>query len=321
MLRRRINGEILLATTQWTADTNGVVIICEEMRQATNEMGRVHIVKLPMASQAPVRTIDLPDQTLHALVTLLCGPPAMVGQQLFLGGNGIRRIDLITGKCLEVAQKEFFLLFSHEGDVYYLNTGVPLHTPLGDNELGDIELGTLNAANLRQTPVLNLKEEILGAISPRFSINKDKAQIAVISEKAGDKLLWIYRNRKLVQRLTIGPRAQAGHLGNTVCSPDGGTIYAAYARDLPNHHIQLGILEISLSGAPLRDIPLIQQPDKMPSREKNDWALEFEIVLSPDGQCIAAVPPVDRDETPILYLVDLKNPVRRVAKTSLIMPK
>jgi hypothetical protein len=110
-------------------------------------------------------------------------------------------------------------------------------------------------------------------------------------------------------------------LGSLQWSLDGETIYAAVVTATDDDHVaQYSIGEIPLTGDPPRLVPIARLLESESDLSWSDLPL-LGISLSPDGSTIAtALAEDDPDIAPddrALYLVDMRDPDRRVTKIEL----
>ena len=85
----------------------------------------------------------------------------------------------------------------------------------------------------------------------------------------------------------------------------------------------LGVLELSLSGEVLHEIPFLWLEGKEDKETKMDDVMPFfQIALSPDGKVMAASTALFdlKKEDRALFLADLESPERKVTKISVPVP-
>lgn len=295
---------------QWMADGKRAVVAMAAMDNDNSLM----VAVLPLGAKGPTRFFALGEQEDSALSLVI--PPPLLGPHLYIGGKGLRRLNLETGE-LKVVETEGELYLHRQGDqLYYWGE-------LKDGE-GVFELGRLDPETLAREPIIGLNKNDVGDLSAFISIVRDGSRIALSSEKDHQAALLIVSGQTVEQTILVGSTNEPIKLGNTQWSPDGKTIYATSLRPIAsNDQFELGVIEIPLDGTAARHTPLAQL------KEAEDQAvLNFQIALSPDGKTIAAgssyldlegkggLKEADR----ALFIIDLDSPQRQVTKIQIPYP-
>lgn len=305
--------ETSLASAQWSTNGQEVIVVWREREERDDNP--LSVMVLPVGGKNPTRRFVL--QAERGLgAGLPWSPPPVVGDYLFLGGEtSVCRVNLETGET----KKEDFgeelkeLLLSRQGDqVYYL-------ARLRD-EADRFEIGTIDRETVSRIPIFQIEARDVGEMTGFLAISRDGFRIAIVGEKPHEpdkgnlQRIVIFRGNRLETAIPVGSEVDPIALGNTEWSPDGATLYAAFSRKLGDEGgSQLGVLEIPVAGTGPREIPLLNVAEN----SMNDFWLQFQIALSPDGMTIAAASTTldsVMEEDRALYLVDLATPERKVTK-------
>jgi hypothetical protein len=242
-------------------------------------------------------------------------PPPVIGKYMFLVcASSIRRLDLESGEVrTQRFEREMEFVMAWFGDrIYYL----------GKFKSSSLyEIGTLTTDTLALVPFLTLDGADVGKLSFFAAASRDGSRIALVSKKAAgpgtgeETRLLIYSAQSLERTILIGSEREID-LGNPEWSPDGRLIYASYCRKLKgNKCTELGILEVSTTGQPMREVPLLRCQEC-----ESGFQMYFQVALSPDGKTAAAystyleIQDGIADTDRALYLVDLESPDRKVTK-------
>ncbi len=307
---------------QWTADGKGVVIIWREpIAEDENKATSLRVLVLPLGARYLTRlyaTKNEPQLDKKAWEAMLYfSPPPIVGEHLFLAGESIvLRIDLETGRSYyDYRWKGLPFLWSDGQEVYYLS---------GPPEGGeDCEIGRIDKDTLDRLAVIRFLGPGSCEVNYFIAMSKDIARYAVTNEPnvgavhGGQKAIFIFNGNDLERRIPVESESNPISLGNMQWSPDGATIYAAFAKRIAQDKaVHLGVLEVAVDGSSMREIPVLRAQDE-DARSLLSVLLGFQIALSPDGRTIAATTIAIgkiKKEDHGLYLVDLASPDRKMTR-------
>ncbi len=321
----------LFPSAQWTADGKEAILAWAEEGKTDQTLVQVMILPLGRGNPTQILVFALPAEK-DLGTTLAYFPPPVEGGNLFLGGETlVYRLNLETG---EIKKEDYgqvwkgFLLTGQSNQVYYL-AGLK-------GDAGDFEIGRIDRDSLAKAPILRIEKKDVGEISPFLSISRDGSRIAIVSKKPPEpqqgnlERVLIFRGSRLETTIPVGSERDPIALGNTEWSSDGATTYAAFfKRREAERDCLVGVLELPVSGAGLREIPLLHLNSQGACSRTAD-TLEtvldpaFQIALSPDGKTIAATSAnLDsvKEEDRALYLVDLATPDRKVTKIPISPPQ
>lgn len=289
---------------QWDREGKRVIVLWVVAKQSNSEL-HVHVMRTGV--KKPDRTFVLPDVEIFPGIPL---PEADGG--LFVGGDLLTRMDLETGKVQRRKPKgaKGVVLIGHRKQIYYCCEVPP--------DPKRYEIGTLDPKELSLRPALKLQQEDVGEITPLIGVAKDGSAIAIAGEKEGKYRILIVAGDKLQRTIPLELPSETHTLGNLEWSPDGKTIYAAFAGKVKDQdRCQLGIAEIVVETGALRVTPLLRI--RMKNMDRDVLPIFHQIALSPDGKTIAASPTyfweqLEDEKDSALYLVDLTTPDRKVTK-------
>lgn len=289
----------------WTADGKHAVLVCSERQSKA-----WWVVVRPIAGDAPPVTfaLDFQGDPGESLVV----PPVVVGNSLFLAVDGIRRIDLATGKVTghipAEAGEQYFVAPAGKG-LGYVKIGK------GREEERPWEIGRLDPATMRPSPLLRDTPELGWKVHPMPAFSPDGSRIALPAyDEAGPKAaILVFANGKLETTLPVDGDAQ---LGSVAWAADNVTIYASGCRrDREAKRCHWFLLETTIAGSVVREIPVFDTPDLW--NDTNQVGLAFQHALAPDGKTVAlSTAMLDRVESPVegLYLVDVAKKQRTVTR-------
>ncbi|MGC8989688.1 MAG: hypothetical protein ACP5MD_06160 [Verrucomicrobiia bacterium] len=308
----------------WTSDGSRVVALWPAP-VPLDKSEQLNVLVLPYKTRQPVCWFALP--IAQEKSTMLAVPPIVVGSSLFLCAESlVIRLDFETG-AVQTNEVDGSVVLLKQGDrICYL------HEKKSDDpsqkksyELGDLDLNKLTLAPRFSFPE-KPDEDIFGF----FAVSRDGSRIALLCERSGESFFRIYEGNELSKTIPAGVGTNAVQIGNFLFSPDGSTLYAACSRPPAETKEagvaqQCGILEVPLTGASAREIPLFKLQE--------DWDKEhpvflFQLDLSHDGKTLAVCstylvveePARLKTEDLALYLVDLTRPDRKVTKVPIPPP-
>ena len=306
-----------LLRPQWVSDGHGVLIAWPG--SGSNKDG-LNLAALPAGGPGPIRFFCLPDQDKSA--ALFQVPLAVAGNALFLTGpaNTLLRLDLTSGELRRIpGMPEMVLLPTPRGDrLLYL-------ARLGEGDDAPAEAGTLNPDTFARTPLLQFKGEELQADDGIFALSRDGKRVALCI-RANDQLMCrVLEDGQPTRTLPLALGSKAAKLGNAQFGPGGEVLYASFLQETGDDtNSFLGILEIPISGGPIRRTTLIRNFGKA----REEAVLYFQLEVSHDGRTLAVSSTYlayDK-QLPLkaadcaLFLVNLADPQRPVTKVPIPLP-
>jgi len=306
----------------WTPDGSRVVALWPA--EGSGDSEQLNVLVLPYKTRQPARWLTLPVNQERSAVLAL--PPAVVGSSLFLGVESlVFRLDLETG-ALHTNEIDGDLVLLGQGDrVCYLREK-DSDDPSEDKVY---EFGRLDPKTLALSPLFSVAKKPNEDIYGFFAVSRDGSRTALLCERSDENFFLVYEGKELIKTIPAPASDQEFHVGNFLFSPDGATLYATFAKspaetEKEKFAQQCGIVELPLSGAASREIPLFQVQEEWDDEE----IFLFQLDLSHDGKTLAlcstclVVEDLDRlePEDLALYLVDLTRPDRKVTKVAIAPP-
>lgn len=289
----------------WTADGKHAVLVCSERQSKA-----WWVVVRPIAGDAPPVTfaLDLQGDPGESLVV----PPVVVGNNLFLAVDGIRRIDLSTGKVTGHIPAEggmqYFVAQAGQGLGY-------LKIDAGNQKHKSWEIGRIDPETLLPSPSLCDPAELRWNVYPVPAFSPDGSRVAIpaCAETEPKAAILVFANGKLETTLPVDGDAQ---LGSVAWAADNATLYASGCRRDPEAKLcRWFLLETTIAGSVVREIPLVDTPDQASGPDA--VSLAFQLALAPDGKTIAlSTAMLDHIDPAVegLYLVDLAKKQRTVTR-------
>ncbi len=244
------------------------------------------------------------DESDNDLFGALAVPPAIVGEQAFLGGGCVLRLDLRTGELRAGGREDIedvFCAAAGGGVFYWCKT-----------RDGAYEWGRLDPASLGFTAVVKIPKDAAGGGLGVFAApNADGSRLAVVSENA--EAVHIFKGATLERIIEKPAGAEKWRFGNAVWSRDSQALFAAVARSGAPGKDAYAVIETPAAGGAARDLLVI--PGNV-STSEDTVKLFLQVALSPDGTTLA-VPMTyldvgDADRA--LYLIDVASAGRDVKK-------
>jgi Tol biopolymer transport system component len=295
--------EPTFVTGSWWPDGKRAIVTWLER----TEPERVMVLDLPQEKGRSVRLFTLGKGSSEE--SLLVPPVISGGRYLVFGG--LHRLDLSTGEVRTRELKDAYP-FARGGDV-----GVMVAEK---NEEAGFSLGTLDGETLEAKRITTFPKKDVGEATHVAAASPDGARIAVPAEKEGRSGIVLVSGAAVERTIDAGPVAEAGRLGNTAWSPDGKTVYAAWARKVDGKGIDLGFLECAADGTGRPRTTTLARSRKS---DLDQVLVVFQIGLSPDGKTLAVpttyVEEIEREDL-ALFLVDLSDPARKVTKVPIPVP-
>lgn len=284
-------------SVQWLPDGKHIVI---------NDSTSITIA--PVGTSGTIRRFQLQNEIDSG--SLISPPPISGKYQFMLAEKFLLRVNLETGDILGIPNdRNECQLLGHGTQIYYLaKIG-------GDNQRDGYELGTVDLERLGLIPIFQVQAADADELNPFVGFAAAGNRLALTGSLDDAPRVLLFRDGRLERTLAIADKKGGLSIGNAEWSPDGETIYAAYVRKSGDgKNSQYGILEVPVSGAGLREIPLFAS-----DRDNDSWALYFQVGLSPDGRnAVASSTCLGRNdlqpEDRALYIVDLTGPSRNAAK-------
>ncbi len=283
-----------------------------------NDDDGLSLALLPVGGAGTFRLYQFPDVDEPAGV--LTTPLPLVGDRVFLrvASNRVARLDLKTGALTNALipglDEDALLRPAPKADAVFcvLRGQAPDAPPV---------FARLDPDTLKITPLITITNEMAGGGFLAFATS---GQRFALVEKADEtvRLVVLERGRTVFNRpLDVG---KSMLFGNAMFSPKGDFILASYqARDPVGKTASYGIIEIPLDDRPIRQTVLV--PSCGATEENN--ALLFQAALSHDGQTVAVASTYlacgddeFRADDCALFLVDLKDPKRKVTKVPIPLP-
>jgi len=299
-----------LVTAQWTADGRSALVFLPE------ERGKDHlrILLLPLDRGKPVRTYFIPSLTSATAAVMI--PPPVMGRHVFVGGKPLVRLDLKTGGIERAGFDTEIVPIQQGSRLYYVGETTRPGV--------DYDFGTLDPETLAPKPILELRKKDTGDVTPFIAVSADGTRIAMVVRHEKRCRILIFEHKKLERSLSLDAKSGARMIGNIELAADAQTVYASYLREIASDSsFELGILEASVAGDAMREIPLLRTPLQIVDLDNDLPQFIFQIALSPDGATLAATSGLfhvlSRERA--LYLVDLKYPGRKVTRMPIPEPE
>lgn len=231
----------------------------------------------------------------------------------FMGDKAALRLDLKTGAVVEhefadAKQDVILLPAPDEHRVFYLeNNG---------------SFGRLDPETFQRTVLMTITNDFIDGTFIAYDWSGQT--VAGIESHGGTNRVVVVREGKTVFSRPLDLGWKEATFGNALFSRKGDRLWASYQKPLDTNSVAYGLVEIPLSEAPLREIPLIAAAPK----SKDSMAGLFQFGLSHDGKTAAAVSTylaVGEDAVKpgdyALFFVDLSKPQHAVTKIPLPRPQ
>lgn len=268
-------------------------------------------------ARGPVRLYTVPD--VEEAGTLVMLAPAISGGRLYLsaGTNGVATVDLKTGRI------DQHKVIGIEGTVvlYPGEDGNSLFCIPEDSAGGSTVFYRLDPRAFTVAPLATITNEAAGF----FAYNRDGSRIGLgVKEETGVRFIVMEKGKIAFSRLHETKSGKL-HFGNALFTPKGDGLIAACQREhSAGKRSTYGILEVPLSGKPVRETVLI--PDARSVDEGETFY--FQVAISHDGKTAAVASTylacADDEFKPddcALFLVNLADPNRKVTKVPIPLPK
>jgi hypothetical protein len=246
-------------------------------------------------------------------------PPVVVGDQLFLGGKSLTRVDLRNGQTLrrDLPGTPDDVVLSRRGDgICYVTVRDKEHK--SQWELGTIDPETLAGKVLMKAPK-STDENPGWTVLPMPSFTKDLKRVALPGERVNREsteqtqtAILVFHEGKLETVLPLSDIEGDVGVGSIAWAPDNVSLLAVIARKTKEGH-RFSLYETTFSGSVTRETALFDAPAT--SRTTKPSMLHMQLALSPNGKWAAVTTSYmqekpDRDKA--LLLVDVSGKERIV---------
>jgi hypothetical protein len=238
-------------------------------------------------------------------------------ERAFLQGttNSILRLDLNTGTVVRHQRPgeegKLTLLPGVEGrGVFYV-------------EEGEVQtFGRIDPETFREAPLITFTNKCAEGLF--FAYDSQGKRLALVEQGDPSPRLLIFEKRKVVFSRSLGLDAERLSFGNAQFSRKGDLLLASYQlQDEGQTNSTFGLMEIPLSNAPIRQIPLLEKVNL----SGKDGAIYFQIAVSHDGSTaagssayLACQSETFRPEDCALFLIDLRSSNRKITKVPIPLP-
>ena len=258
-------------------------------------------------------------------------PPVVVGNQLFLGGKSLTRVDLDSGSTTradlpEGAQE---VVLNPRGDgLCYVTTRQKGKEH--EWELGIVDPKTLATKKLFSAPAPK-GDDPGWKVLPVPAFNKDLSRVALPGERVkadgqedAEVAILIFHDGKLETVLPLGKSEKKVGVGSLAFSADDATVLAVIAR-AHGEGQGFALYERSLRDDVTRETLLLQSPQMAPAQTPAVIpVLQMQLSLSPNGKWAAVTTSYvseDAEQDKALLLVDVSGKERTVKAVEFPAPK
>ena len=307
----------VISRAQWLADGHRILIASPETKGKDDGLS---LTLLPWKERLPIKVFHLAEWK-DATPSLLL-PLCVVGEHLFLNSSGmdVPRIDLksgtITHRLLPGDAKEVVLLPSpDEKEVFYLESFDAPDTKT--------VLGRLNPDSFEQTPLLVLTNESLG--HGLFACYPRGPRLALLESEGETNRLRVFQPGKAPRLRALGGPGEKEIFSSLGFFPKGDRLWATFMKRAAGAKtVTCGFIEIPLDESPVRETALFT----LAQAKDGDNACLFQGAVSHDGRTAAVASTYLACDNEAfdpancaLFLVDLKDPARKITKVPVPMPK
>lgn len=258
-------------------------------------------------------------------------PPVVIGDQLFLGGKSLTRIDLESGRTTRVDLPEGAkeLVLNPRGDgICYVTTRQKGKEH--EWELGIVDPKTLATRKLFAAPAP--KGTDLGwKVLPLPAFSKDLSRVALPGERIkasgqedAEVAILVFHDGKLETVMPLGKSEKEVGIGSLAFSADDATVLAVIAR-AQGERQGFALYENSLRDHATRETLLLQAPQMAPAQTPALIpVLQMQLSLSPDGKWAAVTTSYvsdDADQDKALLLIDVSGKERTVKAVKFPAPQ
>jgi hypothetical protein len=310
--------EDIALAVQWLPDGKQVLV-----------NGVSFVAILPLGSSNPTRFSPLEENLDAGMLEIT---PPVIGKYQFIASKKsvtskdekgqtvsvdkpvLLRVNLETMEVQSVPNGIEGNLVAKGNQLYYI-----AQAKIGEDDA--FELGRLDTEKLARTTILQLREKDCGELSGFMTPNRTASRFALTAKLEGAQRILLIRGNALEKTIPVTEKDIEIQLGNAEWSLDDATLFVTFAKDLNKDHLwQYGVLEVSIDGGSIREIPLFTV------KNGKDGLVIFQIALSADGRRIAATSAflsADNEIQPndnALYLIDLGSSKRNVTKVPIPLP-
>jgi hypothetical protein len=279
-----------------------------------------NLTVLPLNQRGIARTFLLPALGEEGLISFELLPLPVVGSSLFLNceSNGLCRLDLVTGEMHRLTNQQALHLFaSPDNDrLFYLRR-------VDETNLS-VECGLLNAETFARTPLFQIKDKNVSALS--LALDRDAKRLAYQTEDEKEPIVRLLEAGQPARTLSLASIGQNTQLRIRHFSPSHDILYACFSEIAKETNASFGFVEIPLNGSPIRKTTLISDVEHFKEAKEMEF-YAFQIDLSHDGKTLAvdsfwlaSLNPSLRAEDCALFLVDLTDAQRKVTKVLIPRP-
>ena len=283
-----------------------------------NDDDGLSLAVLPVEGRGTFRLYQLPN--VDEAAAWFTMPLPLVGNRVFirLESNQVARLDLKTGTLVTAAvpglEKDGMLYPSPRGDTVFC-------VLQEEDSDGPAVFARLDPNTFKTTPILTITNEV--ADSGFFAFNNTGRRFAIVEEIDGALQLNVLEGDRTVFSRPLG-NEQGIRFGNALFSPGNDAILASFQRrESEVEGASYGIMEIPLDQRPIRETVLVPAC----SADEEEDAMMFQVSLSHDGETAAAASTylacedeAFKAENCALFLVDLKDPKRKVTRVPIPLP-
>ncbi len=180
--------------------------------------------------------------------------------------------------------------------------------------------GRLNPDDFGRTPLVTITNET--ANGSFFTYDKDGKQVAFLEKSDDTSRLVVLREGKPSFTRSVGAKAEELAFGNAGFSLKGDLVWATFQKKAEGKDmVSYGLMEIPLSDASIRETILIPA-----TPSEKDAAIYLQGAISHDGKTVAVASTYlacmegFKPDDAALFLVDLKDPNRKVTKVPILLP-
>jgi hypothetical protein len=248
-------------------------------------------------------------------------PLPVVGSTAFLKGesNNVIRVNLETGELRrQESQKDLILLPSPDNDRLFYVSGV-------DGTNTPTEFGLLNVETFARTPLVQIKGDKVNMMS--FALSRDAKTFAYGVENEYPPVIHLVEAGWPARTLSLASLGENAAVNVAQFSPKGDVIYGSFKQSTQKTNVAYGFVEIPVDGSPIRKTILINDAEKEGGEDKSMFA-SFQVNISHDGKTLAVESlwlaydeHVLKADDCALFLVDLGDPLRKVTKVLIPLPR